>query len=81
MQTIFPDPKLLGYEHIRIRVKVMSFQEIKWDFQSTLAGFEDYPSIPIDDFMILCNEKELERSSSKSPIPSNTKNNILKRLG
>ena len=51
LKTLFPKHKILEYKNIQIRVKIMPFDEIDWDFQSSLHDFENFPSKSIQEFV------------------------------
>ena len=50
LKIMFPEPELVEAENIEIRVQVMPFDEIDWEFQSCLNGFRSFPSKPLKVF-------------------------------
>ena len=52
LKIMFPEPELVEAENIEIRVQVMPFDDIDWEFQSSLNGFRSFPSKPLKVFHI-----------------------------
>ena len=50
LKVLFPDPELVAAENLEIRAKVTPFDDIDWEFQSSLNGFRSFPSRPLKVF-------------------------------
>ena len=45
---MFPNPRLVQANKVKIRVEVIPFVDIDWEFQSTWRDFKNFPSKPLE---------------------------------
>ena len=62
LKTMFPNPPMVEAEKIKIRVQVMPFAEIDWNFQSSLDGFERFQARPLEYFISFSPLKSPKRA-------------------
>ena len=48
LQILFPNPRLVQANKVKIRVEVIPFVDIDWEFQSTWRDFKNFPSKPLE---------------------------------
>ena len=61
LKSLFPDPAMVKAQ-MRIRIQVMPFEDIDWNFQLSFDGFRNFPARPLEHIILLKSLKSTEKN-------------------
>ena len=65
LKSLFPDPTLVEAENMRIRIQVMPFKDIDWNFQLSFDGFRNFPARPLECIISLKSLNSTEKNENE----------------
>jgi len=65
LKSLFPNPTLVEAENMRIRIQVMPFEDIDWNFQLSFDGFRNFPARPLERIISLKSLESKEKNENE----------------